>query len=297
MATTVKIICKYYQLREFKDSDITANTYNLIPLLNQINHLSLEERFANINNVEGRLEEISKLGEFDIYALNFMRTDNVSTSYKVRRNAPAEHIDIEVGEYIAKNTVCIYDSVNDIIMIQSNRGGYTDASIENYINNFIGEKRCILLPIRERVDIVNAKNEYMKIDVRFANIKEYQPTSGSCFEEIIAGINRTDGISAHIEISLGNNRKLRLNKKEIRKTIEDLHQNMGCVSSAKIKFSDEQVSGIYDLFDNMCKDEIIVSISEADKGCVTFDMLANKMLFKYTIGASRERIKKSIMNF
>ena len=297
MATTVKIICKYYQLREFKDNDITQNTYSLIPWLNNINSLSFEERFANINNVEGRLEEISKMGESDVYALNFMRTDNVSTSYKVKRNSPAEHIDIEVGEYIAKNTVCIYDSINDIMMIQSNRGGYADASIENYINNFLGEKRCILLPIRERIDITNEKNEYMKIDVRFANIREYQPTSGSCFEEIIAGANRTDGTSAHIEISLGNRRKSRLNKNEIRKSIEDIHQNMGCISSAKIKFSDDQVSGIYDLFDNMCKDDVLVSISEEDKGCIKFETLANKMLLKYTIGAARERVKKSILNF
>lgn len=297
MATTVKIICKYYQLREFKDNDITQNTYSLIPWLNNINSLSFEERFANINNVEGRLEEISKMGESDVYALNFMRTDNVSTSYKVKRNSPAEHIDIEVGEYIAKNTVCIYDSINDIMMIQSNRGGYADASIENYINNFLGEKRCILLPIRERIDITNEKNEYMKIDVRFANIREYQPTSGSCFEEIIAGANRTDGTAAHIEISLGNRRKSRLNKNEIRKSIEDIHQNMGCISSAKIKFSDDQVSGIYDLFDNMCKDDVLVSISEDDKGCIKFETLANKMLLKYTIGAARERVKKSILNF
>lgn len=297
MATTVKIICKYFQLREYRDNDITKNTYNLISWLGNMNSLSLQERFANINNVEGRLEEIGKMGESNIYALNFMRTDNVSTSYKVKRNTPAEHIDIEVGEYIAKNTVCIYDSINDIIMIQNNRGGYTDSSIENYINNFLGEKRCILLPIRERIDIINQKNEYMKIDVRFANIREYQPISGSCFEEIVAGVNRTDGITAHIEISLGNRRKSRLNKNEVRKTIEDLQQNMGCISSAKIKFSDDQVSGIYDLFDNMCKDDVLVSISEADKGCIKFETLANKMLLKYTTGAARERVKNAILNF
>ncbi len=296
MATSVKINCKYYQLREFKDNDITQNTYSLIPWLNLINSLSLEERFANINNVEGRLEEVVKIGESNIYALNFMRTDNVSTSYKVKKNTPAEHIDIEIGEYIAKNTVCIYDSTNDIIMIQSNRGGYADASIENYINNFMGDKRCILLPIRERIDIINDRNEYMKIDVRFANIREYRPTSGSFFEEVIAGMNKTEGISAHIEISLGNNRKSRLNKKEIRKTIDDLHQNMGCITSAKIKFSDDQISGIYDIFDNLCKDDVVVNISDTDKGCVKFDSLAYKMFSKYMNNDTKDRVLNAILN-
>lgn len=296
MATSVKIICKYYQLREFKDNAITLNTYKLIPWLNNINSLSLEGRFANINNVEGRLEEISKIGESNIYALNFMRTDNVSTSYKVKKDSPAEHIDIEIGEYIAKNTVCIYDSVNDIIMIQSNRGGYSDASIENYINNFIGERRCVLLPISEKIDIANEKNEYLKLDIRFANIREYQPVSGSFFEEVIEGMNKTDGTSAHIEISLGNNRKSRLNKKEIRKTIDDLYHNIGCISSAKIKFSDDQISGIYDLFDNLCKDDVLVNISDADKGCVKFENLANKMFSKYMSNNTKERISSAILN-
>lgn len=236
MATTVKIVCKYYQIREFKDDDITQNTYSLIPWFNHVSSLSLAERFKNNNSIEGRLEDIAKIGESDIYALNFMRLDNVSTAYKVKKDTPAEHIDIEVGEYIAKNTVCIYDSVNNIIMIQSNRGGYADASIESYINSFMTSKQCVLLPIKEKIDITNTKTEYMKIDVRFANIREYNSIPGSCFEEIVAGMNKTEGVAAHIEISLGNNRKARLNKNEISKTINDLHHNMGCISSAKIKF-------------------------------------------------------------
>lgn len=295
MATSVKIICKYYQLREFKDNDITQNTYNLIPWFNHIISLSLEERFKNNNNIEGRLEEIAKIGESDVYALNFMRVDNVSTAYKVKRDIPAEHIDIEVGEYIAKNTVCIYDSINNILMIQSNKGGYADASIESYINSFMDVKCCALLPIREKIDITNNKTEYMKIDVRFANIREYRPISGSCFEEIVSGMNRTEGVAAHIEISLGNNRKSKLNKSEISKTIKDLHNNVGCISSAKIKFSDDQVSGIYDLFDNLCKDEVTVSISDTDKGCITFENLANKMYSKYR-DVSSERVNKAILN-
>lgn len=296
MATTVKIICKYYQLREFKDNDITQNTYSLIPWLNHISSLSLQNRFKNNNNIEGRLEEIAKIGSSDIYALNFMRADNVSTTYKVKKDMPAEHIDIEVGEYIAKNTVCIYDPTYNVIMIQSNRGGYADASIENYINSFMNTKQCVLLPIKERIDITNTKTEYMKIDVRFANIREYQPTSGSCFEEILSGMNKTEGTTAHIEISLGNNRKSRLNKSEISKTIADLHQNIGCISSAKIKFSDDQVSGLYDLFDNLCKDEVTVNISDTDKGCIKFENLANKMFAKYTTASSKERVNKAILN-
>lgn len=223
-----------------------------------------------------------------------MRTDSVSTSYKVKKDTPAKHIDIEADEYIAKNTVCIYDADMNIIMIQNNRGSYTDTSIEKYINSFMAEKQCSLLAVLEKRDIKDPKTEYMKIDVRFANINDYRPVSGSCFEEIIMGMNKTGGTTAHVEVSLGKNRNSRLNREEVRKTIDDIHHNLGCVSSAKIKFSDDQYSGIYDLFDNLCKDEIILNINESDKGCIKFDNLANKMYTKYQDEDSKKRVLNAI---
>lgn len=294
MATNVKIVCKYYQVREFKDNDITEKTYDLLPWLQYINSLALEDRYKNINGVAGRLEEIVQLGNPDIYALNFMRTDNVSTSYRVRKDKPAEHIDIEVGEYIAKNTVCLYDSKNQIIMIQSNRGGYADASITSYINSFWDEQKCSVVPIRESVNFTGDKAEYMKLDVRLANIKDYRPSKGSFFEGFIDGMNRIEGARAHIEISLGNDRKARLNRDEMINTIADLYNNAGCVSTAKVRLSDDKITGLYDLFDNLCKDDIIMAINEEDKGCLKFEKLANRMNDIYCLGNARNRVLNAI---
>ena len=83
--------------------------------------LELPDRYKEVNGISGRLEEITQIEGTNIYALNFMRMDDVSTSYKLTKNTPAEHVDIEVGEYIAKNTVCLYDPENGIMMIQGKK--------------------------------------------------------------------------------------------------------------------------------------------------------------------------------
>lgn len=294
MATNVKIVCKYYQIREYKDNDITEKTYDLIPWLNHINKLSLPDRYKEINGVAGRLEEIVGLETSGIYALNFMRTDEVSTSYKVRKDKPAEHIDIEVGEYMAKNTVCLYDSKNEIIMIQCNRGGYAESSISSYINSFWDEQRCAIVPIREDINFTRDEAEYIRLDVRLANIKEYRPSKGSFFEGFINEMNRIEGLNAHVEISLGNNRKARLNKSEMKNTIVDLYNNAGCVSSAKIKLTDDNVTGLFDLFDNLCKDDIKITINDDDKGCVKFDKLANRMNDIYSFENAKQRVLNAL---
>lgn len=294
MTTNVKITCKYYQVREYKGNDITERKYDLIPWLNHINALSLQDRYKEANGIAGRLEEIASLETPNIYALNFMRTDNVSTSYRVRKDKPAEHIDIEVGEYMAKNTVCLYDSENKIMMIQSNRGGYAESSISSYINSFWDEQRCALVPIKEDINLTGDSAEYIKLDVRLANIKEYRPARGSFFEGVIDGMNKIEGANAHVEISLGKNRKARLNKSEMRTTIADLYNNAGCVSSAKVKFTDDRVTGLFDLFDNLCKDDITMVINEEDKGCVKFEKLANRMNTTYSFENAKERVLSAL---
>ncbi|MGN0414170.1 MAG: DUF6731 family protein [Agathobacter sp.] len=296
MATNVKITCKYYQVREFRDNDITENTYDLIPWLNRLNSMSLENKYKDVNGISGRLEDIVRIGETNIYALNFMRMDDVSTTYKVKKNCPAEHVDIdvEVGEYIAKNTVCLYDSENQIMMIQGNRGGYADSSIESYINDFFETKVCEMTPITENIDFLGENTEYMKLDVRLANIREFRPQNGSIFERIIYGMNQIEGVNAHVEISLGRNKTSRLNRDQMHSVISDLRNNRECVSSAKVKLQDDQITGLYDLFDNLCKDEITITINAEDKGCIKFEKLSKKMNDVYSFNGAKNRVLNAI---
>lgn len=297
MAKTVKIKCKYYQLRAVVNGEITEQLYDLRQWINNIEDITLPLRMRTVNNITGRLEDQALLGDAECYILNFMRMDEYSTVYKVKENHPAEHVDINVeqNEYIAKNTVVLYDANNGIFMIQSNRGSYAEKSIQSYINSFFDVQQCCLLPIFDNINFMGDETEYMRLDVGLANIREFEATNNSSFEYFIDGLNRIGGASAHIEIGIGYNRKKRLNSDEMRIAIADLINNRGCVTSAKVKLSDDQKSGVYDIFDNLCSDDIICTIDNRTGG-ITFDVLARRMYDKYIYEHARERVLATLIN-
>lgn len=290
MGKKVKVKCRYYQVREQRNGEATDNLYDLRPWLEEMARKTFVEKCKEANGIKGRLEDVACIDGTEIYALNFMRLDEVSTSYKVKIANPAEHIDIDVNadEYIAKNTVCLYDADNGILMIQCNRGSYSEKSIQSYINQFYEMPVCCLLPIFESINFAGECTEYMKLDIRLANFRQFVPTPDSSFERIIDGMNRIEGVNAHIEISLGQNRNARLNSDEVRVAIADLVNNKACVPSAKIKLSDDQVSGVYDLFDNLCNDMIECLVDE--NGGIPFNRLAHRMNDKYIYEHTRERV-------
>lgn len=137
--------------------------------------------------------------------------------------------------------------------------------------------------------------DYMKLDVRLANIRQFDATNNSSFEYFIDGINRVEGLNAHIEIGLGYNRGARLNQDEVRIAIADLVNNRGCVTSAKIRLSDEQKTGVYDLFDNLCNDTIVCSVNDKTGG-IPFETLAERMCDKYIYEHSREKVLAALIN-
>lgn len=297
MARTIKIKCKYYQLRAVVNGEITDQMYDLTKWINDIEDIPLASRKRTVNNITGRLEEQALFGDAECYMFNFMRMDGYSTVYKVRENHPAEHVDINVeqNEYIAKNTVVLYDANNGIFMIQSNRGSYAEKSIQSYINSFFDEQKCCLLPIFDNINFMGSETEYMRLDVGLANIREFEATKNSSFEYLIDGINKVEGASAHIEIGIGYDQKRRLNSDEMRIAIADLVNNRGCVTSAKVRLSDDQKSGVYDIFDNLCSDEIICAINDRT-GEITFDTLAQRMYDKYIYEHARERVWNILNN-
>lgn len=287
----LKITCKYYKVCELKNSDVTDNLFDLRSWITGIRTKTLEGRFKDVDGVRGRLENVDRLGTETLFSLNFMRFDDVSTTYKLNAIEPAEHIDLEPDEYIAKNTVCLYDAEKHIMMIQSNRGGYSERSIQSYINSFINEEsQCVLLPIMERVDFFNSNADFMKLDFRLANYSKVEAKAGSGFEQIIEGMNKFEGVNAHIEITMGRDYNSSLHKGNVKKLLADLLQNRGLVSKANVKLSDDQVSGIYDLFENLCKDEVECETDQ--KGGINYEYLSNKMLAKY----QEERVLQRITN-
>ncbi len=294
MAKTKYVSVNFLYFQLWTVGQIEEGLYDLTEWLDMINGLDYADRVKTVNGITGRAEDIAALANNDdVYALNMMRMDVVSDTYVLTEDAEARHVDLEEDEYIGKNTVFLYDNRRKIVMVQCNRGGYGVAGIESYINSFFTEgPRCHFRPIENRFVLNNNPNRhYYKLDVRFANVREFHAHNSVEFERIINAFNQADCLTAHIEMGVGYNynRENELSSETIQNAIMDImdENNRTCVSSAKVVLTDDQKSEIFNLFDNIMMDKIRFTIPP--RGELGFEVMANRMYETYEEG-TRARI-------
>ena len=294
-----KIVVKYqfYEVCCLDSGRETELLYDLSDWGNRVACLTLEEKIKVANGIIGRLENRAYVGSHNQYeAYNFMRLDEVSNTYKVKQNMHAEHIDLEEDEYIGKNTVVLYDPRNHVAMVQCNRGGYGISGIVSYINQFNHTTcNCYFRPIYNIFEEEMYRNRITKIDVRFANTRQFAVENSKCLERILESCNEMESLTAHIEIGLGYTRGKSLNSNTISEVVDDLRNpiNRHSVKSARIVLNDDVRSSIFDLFDNIDHENIIYSIPpRAELG---FEMMAWRMAERYE-EESRVRIVNNLRN-
>lgn len=282
----------YYQLWTVGQGE--DGLYDLTDWLNMINNLDYAERVKTVNDITGRVEDIAGLAvDNEIYALNMMRMEEVSDTYVLTEDAEAKHVDLDENEYIGRNTVFLYDNRRKIVMVQCNRGGYGVSGIESYINSFYEDgPHCHFRPIENRFVLNNNPNRhYFKLDVRFANVREFRAHNSIEFERIINAFNQADCLTAHIEMGVGYNynRENELSGEAIQNAIMDImdENNRTCISSARVTLTDDQKSEIFNLFDNIMMDKISFTIPP--RGELGFEVMANRMYEIYE-DATRARI-------
>lgn len=168
---------QYYELCCLDGERETEENYDLRNWIDKMTreYLDLVDRIQEINGIKGRLEIVDLVHNDEFYTLNFMRLDALSNTYLVKEDEEAEHIDLEEGEYIGKNTVILYDPRTHVAMIQCNRGGYGVYAIQSYINSFNDpEDLCYFRPITCDLNADNClEGITTKIDVRFSNIGDF----------------------------------------------------------------------------------------------------------------------------
>lgn len=288
----VTIKFQYYQLCTFDGESYTENLYDLINWMGRVVDLSLQDRIREISGIRGRLESVRAVLDDTMYALNFMRLDVLSNTYIVGADKSAKHVDLEDNEYIGRNTVALYDPNHSILMLQCNRGSYGVSSIERYINSFNKEDElCYIRPISyELSDHVLNNAPILKLDVRFANTRQFSPKRSRVFNKVIDACNEIECYTAHFEFGLGHTKGQELEKGTIVEAVEDLRdsENKDAISAARLTLSDDQKSSIFDLLDNIYNDRIDFIVPA--RGELGFETMIQSMVDKYEEKGSRAKI-------
>lgn len=294
MAKTVAIEFQYFEVCGLDDTIKTEYRYDLRKWISKLSRevSTWDERIKDVSNIKGRLENIDLAADDQFYILNFMRMEEISNTYIVKESERAQHIDLEDDEYIGRNTVVLYDPRLNVVMVQRNRGGYGIAAIESYINSFNNpDELCYFRPISNEFEYTGQNGSFLKLDVRFANIRNFRAYNSKAFERVIDACNDLQGLTAHIEIGLGYSRGEELNADTIQEAMMDIRdpRNRDSISTAKVKFSDDQKSEIFDLFDNLVHDVLYFTVPS--RGELKFRDMAERMAKQYD-----ERSRAKVLN-
>lgn len=288
----VTVRFQYYQLCTFDGNDYTENLYDLTGWLKKVFGLSLKDRIRETSGIEGRLENAKVISNDTIYALNFMRLDVLSNTYIVEPDKKAKHVDLEENEYIGKNTVALYDPKYSILMLQCNRGSYGVSGIEKYINSFNeSEELCYIRPISyELPEKILNNAPALKLDIRFANTRQFRPKNSKLFNKVIDACNQIECYTAHLEFGLGHNRGKELEKETIIEVVKDVRasENKDAISAARLTLSEDQKSSVFDLIDNIYDEKIDFTVPA--RGELGFETMIDSMMDKYDKKGSRAAI-------
>ena len=280
MARKVNVTCEYYYVKSYTDEDRNA-LYDLQHWIAKIQEEALASRIKPIGNEYGRVEELRINEENEIFSMNFVKMEAYSSTYIVKKNAKAKHVDIDVDadEYIGKNTVVLYDAERHIAMVMKNRGGFSAYTITNYINSFYAEPVCFFEPIKFKPDFFNPSKKFGKIEIKITNTREFTSTSGVIYEEALRKAADMDAETFAFEVTSSRKKSGELDPEMARVILTDAIRNMGIVSIAKVRMSDEHGTAIYNLFENVKKD--IIRMEADSKGEVSYVDLSREMMKMY----------------
>ena len=93
----------------------------------------IEKKEIEFDNVIARLEELEGDNENKIWKLRFMKLRDTNIPSIVKKEEEAKPIALDDDEYIGEDMLMIYDSENQVAMIQSNRFAMSKGKLEKYI--------------------------------------------------------------------------------------------------------------------------------------------------------------------
>ena len=246
----------------------------------------IEKTEIEFDGLTARLEELEGDTENKIWKLRFIKLRDTNIPSIVKKQEEAKPIELEDDEYIGEDLLMIYDSFNQVAMIQCNRFAMSKGKLEKCINKIWNkqEERIVLIHISKRIkESELRKKNFRSLVVRFANIHAIEDNHRP-FSKIVNSYYDIGGKAGTITFSLGRGRqgKCGLNQVQVPIMLDDIYANMDIVTDAVLKVRDDDDNSsvdIVDLFDNSLNEYIDFKLEKRE--ALEFSYAANLMVKKY----------------
>ncbi len=240
--------------------------FDFAKFISEFYQLPKAERTIDVYDYKAKVEEIKKIQERYIHISLFKMSDKISTRKAFIDGREPINIEMNPDEYLGSDVHMIYDTHNRVLMVQRTRESLSISTISAYFNEFAHKLSALhddqVLEIQPIYDnkVLTACSRVKKIDLRFANIENVNLPEGTGLSQMLNFFNRFRGISGSVTIGIGRSSKktTRLDNGEINNTVtalKELKKNYNtCISSARISYTENDTSFLYDLFDDILND-------------------------------------------
>lgn len=289
MATTTKVLKFRYCMIKVQNGDESCEVFKFADFITKMSdYLDIHHKCSTeIKDYKAKIDKYTQINSRYIHIAMTKLSDKIIPKKSYEDDRDSKSIDINPDEYLGLDVHMIYDTVSAVLMIQVSRESLSENNIAEYINFFAhrfkmlqDDQSVYIAPIYDK-KIKNSSIKPKKIEIRFANLERVTPRKGSPLSKIIDSFNIFNGISGTITISVGrSSKKNDLNQEEINDTIEDLNNLKTnypqCISSARVSYTDDNASFIYDLFDNVLNDYGKITIEM--RSSLKYEDVENEMI-------------------
>lgn len=224
--------------------------------IDKANTLSIEQKTIEFDGIKARLEEYVGDRSNQIWKFRFMKLRDTNIPSIVKEEEEAKPIELEDDEYIGEDLLMIYDSNNQVAMLQCNRFALGKSKLEKYLNRIwnVQNENIILCPISKNIDVRKFKKKnYRRLLIRFENIHSIEEKHRP-FGRIVNSYYELGSITGEVILALGRGKKGEhgLNREQVPTMLNDIYENQDIISTAVLKVKDDDDTGIevVDLFDN-----------------------------------------------
>lgn len=289
MANIRKIKVEYFRVYiERKSGADKGKEYNLENLIIKADKMTLEERKFSYYQEEARLDKISFEKSTKYWYMNFLRLRQTKLPLLATLNKEAEGFDLEADEYIGEDITTLYDSKNNVLVVQRNVDSLSASGLERYLTELLDESeyRISLRPfLDENVaqKLGNVKT-YRKMTLKFASDRKEKKVipQNTSLHRLFEYFNQFDANSVTLTMSLGRgNRRGSLDQDSINMMLQEMNDSDGFVVGGELSVKYNEIDPVetIDLFTMKVIDIIQLKIERLES--ISFERMSEEICIKY----------------
>lgn len=195
------------EINENEESHVVGK-FNLAEWLMSMKSKALVQRNVKLSDCIVNLGEYRFDSETEIYAIRAYKLRDANIPSKLKEGEDATPIPLDPDEYIGEDINFLYDRKRSICMLQQNRMSIGVSRLAEWINQIcpMENYKVEFIPISDKFDANRIGNRLVRtFEISFANF-EPDNKKGS-LAEMIKSVNKYNGTTAKITISVGREKK------------------------------------------------------------------------------------------